>query len=64
MQFRKGELVTLTDRFRRHYSGARGKGIVAEDQSAGSPLVMVHWLNNGVVSSIPTEWMMRMKNAV
>lgn len=65
MLFRKGELVTMTlPGGAETSSGAPVRGVVAEDQSADSPHVLVRWFDNGTVSSAPADWMIRMNNAV
>jgi hypothetical protein len=66
MLFRKGELVTMTA-LPAPAESPRARpvrGVVAEDQSADSPHVLVRWFDNDTVSSAPADWMMRMNNAV
>ena len=71
MLFKKGELVTMTPaiEYARQRHAASDvlrpvRGVVTEDQSAGSPHVLVRWFYNGTVASAPADWMIRMKNAV
>ena len=67
MLFRKGELVTMgvgSQNIGAPIWTRTVRGVVAEDQSADSPHVLVRWFDNDTVSSAPADWMMRMNNAV